>query len=430
MARYREVERLGQGGSGEVWVCRRDTDGELFAVKRLADGAGPESVERFRREVTILAALRHPKVVPVVDAHLDEPPYFYVMPRYRTSLQAELEQIRGDEGRIRRLFDAVLEAVEFAHRQGVIHRDLKPENILMNSDEEVVVSDFGLGRILKPADPRLTDTGRRMGTPLYSAPEQAAAADTADERADVYALGRILYALYTGPLDSSVQDAEHLSPGVAYLVNRCTRAEPDNRFPSVQALRAAWTDLVSAPDSASGGGELDQLVKEMADADGISTAAVNRLLSLLLRHQEDPEHLCGALMGLHPQALGMLYQTDGAVTRQLIGSFVQHVIAGRWRAAELDRIGERCRDWFSVLSDYRVRAGLARCLLELGARHERRALIVILGEFLAAAQAPAQAEALVDALSGVEARLRLGVAPVLMLDALQPELRALFSGGG
>ena len=101
MTHYRRRDSLGYGGFGEVFVCERETDGETFAMKVLADDQGGDAAARFRREVRLLSSLDHPNVVKVVATRLDVEPLSYVMPLYNTSLQAELARIGGDEGQHR-----------------------------------------------------------------------------------------------------------------------------------------------------------------------------------------------------------------------------------------------------------------------------------------------------------------------------------------
>ena len=127
--------------------CRRDEDGLTFAKKTLLV-ADSESEERFKREVRMLSKLDHPRIIKIVGSRLSKPPLWYVMPLYNRSLSQEFPGIVGDEIRIKKVFDTILEGMQYAHEQGIVHRDLKPGNILLRSDDDVVISDFGLGRAL------------------------------------------------------------------------------------------------------------------------------------------------------------------------------------------------------------------------------------------------------------------------------------------
>lgn len=165
------MKKLGSGGFAEVWRVSRRTDNDLFAKKILIDES-TEAIKRFHREVRIFSKLDHPRIVKVLDIHLDNKPYWYVMPLYKYSLFDRLSEVIGDKSAIFTIYTAIIEGMEYAHNQGVIHRDLKPENILMNDFTDIAVSDFGLGRALDAKTSRKTQTGDAFGTFFYMAPEQ------------------------------------------------------------------------------------------------------------------------------------------------------------------------------------------------------------------------------------------------------------------
>lgn len=158
----------------------------------------PKAEERFRREVQLASRLMHPNIVPILDTHLAEPPWFYTMPLIEgRHLDVYCKEQRLSIARRLALFHKVCDAVTHAHQQGVIHRDLKPNNILVSEEGEPQLLDFGLGRLLE-ADgvPSVATGDRLLGSPGYMAPEQAQCLPV-DTRTDVYALGVILYELLT-----------------------------------------------------------------------------------------------------------------------------------------------------------------------------------------------------------------------------------------
>jgi serine/threonine protein kinase len=240
---YEDGFKLGSGGFGEVWHCHRVNDGKSFARKILLQTDDADAVRRFHREVRILAKLDHPHIVRIVDFGLDDDPPWYLMPRYARSLADELPFIRrapDAHARIASVFLAVLEAVEYAHERNVIHRDLKPQNVLLNSDTDVVVTDFGLGRVLDTNSTRHTITGFGMGSLLYMAPEQMVDAKHADQRSDVYSLGRILAELYGIELSMGDLDVESLPPPVSFLVEKATERDPARRWTNAGDLKRGW----------------------------------------------------------------------------------------------------------------------------------------------------------------------------------------------
>ena len=242
MPSYKEIEgaeAIGRGGFAEVRLCARSDDGAPFAKKVLVQ-LDAASQRRFRREVELLRLLAGSKIMPIVDADLDVSPPFYIMPLYSSSLRSVLPELVRDHSRIPNIFRQVVDAVDRAHSLRVLHRDLNPNNILMNGDDDVVVSDFGLGRRIGSDTTRATQTNARMGTSGYMAPEQYHSAEDADERSDVFALGVILNEMYTGTTGLGMP----LPAPVLVIVRRCTNHNRDARFQNIADLRRAFENII------------------------------------------------------------------------------------------------------------------------------------------------------------------------------------------
>ena len=211
---YRIVEPIGRGGMGVVYLAER-ADGHfrkrvaLKVVKRGMDT--DEIVGRFRHERQILARLEHPNVARLLDGGVTEDgrPYFVMECVDGEPLDAYCDRLRlSVRERLKRFMD-VLEAVAYAHRNLVVHRDLKPSNILVTQKGEVKLLDFGIAKLLNPAEAGrldtdgaaqtvpLTEAHTRRLTPDYAAPEQVRG-EPPTTATDVYALGVILYALLAG----------------------------------------------------------------------------------------------------------------------------------------------------------------------------------------------------------------------------------------
>jgi eukaryotic-like serine/threonine-protein kinase len=196
------LERELAGGMSRVFVARERSLGRTVVLKVLPpELAAGISSERFRREIQLAASLQHPHIVPLLSAGQAGDFLYYTMPFIEgESLRARLA-LRG-ELPVRtavRILGEVARALAYAHRHGIVHRDIKPDNILLTEDE-AQVADFGIAKAITASAEQggLTTAGVALGTPLYMAPEQAAADPTTDARADLYSLGVVAYEMLTG----------------------------------------------------------------------------------------------------------------------------------------------------------------------------------------------------------------------------------------
>jgi len=205
-----EIERmLGQGGMGAVYLALHPELRRHVALKLLPHDADAEEVERFKREARAAARLRHKGIVPVHDVGEDGGRHYFTMD-YLTggALHDLLKKGRLPVRRCFEIMRRIVEALDYAHRQGVTHRDLKPQNIMLDEAGEPLISDFGLARLSD--DVSLSRSGQMFGTPSYMAPEAARGDNRlVDARSDIWSAGACLYQMLSGQLPfagSSVVD--------------------------------------------------------------------------------------------------------------------------------------------------------------------------------------------------------------------------------
>jgi serine/threonine protein kinase len=425
LAEYPNKSRLGEGAFAEVWCCERVADGALLAKKVLRADARPKMVERFRQEVRICAKLDHPNIVKVIDSQLASTPYWYVMPMYRASLRDELTRVIGNAARTQKIFGAVLDGVEYAHKEGVIHRDIKPHNVMMNGDDDVVVTDFGIGRILDAEGDRFTATGQGMGTRSYASPEQTSDGKHVDHRSDIYSLGRMLYELYTERLNSAIQDLARLPPNIAPIVERCTQYHPNDRFQSIAELKDGWRAANEITSPNSGVGEAKRLVTELAATPTLQAKA-KRLLQLLMENDDNRDLLRDALMQIPPVSVALMLDVDRDLLRTLVRQFVDHVTSQNWGASYLDKLGVRCGNLYVAIKDAPIRADLIYCNLIIGVTGKRYAVLEALAQLLQSAREAFEVKAIQDRLWSVSKEIRLEAGGWLELDEVDPKVAVLF----
>ena len=257
---YRIIRPLGEGGMGVVYLARREDIGSLVALKLLRDASlSPDRRQRFASEQQTLARLQHPLIAQIHDAGmLDDGTPWFVMEYVEGQPITDYcrEHACSIDERLR-LFRAVCEAVQYAHRQTIIHRDLKPSNILVKADGSVKLLDFGIAKQLQDTERQpeqsftQTLTGLRPMTLHYASPEQIRGHPLGTQT-DVYSLGVLLYELLTGQLpfdftSRSPGEAEQSilqnEPGPPSAVTRRISSAPGATERGRQASKRAWSDL-------------------------------------------------------------------------------------------------------------------------------------------------------------------------------------------
>ena len=278
--RYVVERELARGGMATVYLARDVRHHRRVAIKVLREElAAAVGADRFLEEIRVTASLQHPHILPLFDSGSAEfPPaaggrvLWYVMPFVEgETLRSRLAR----EGRLPvdvalQLAREMADALEYAHRHGVVHRDVKPENVLLQSGH-ALVADFGIALALEHAGgDRLTHTGITLGTPQYMAPEQAAGGRDVDARTDVYALGAVLHEMLAGesPFAAESQHAvlrrmmneaptalasrrADVSSFLDAAVRRALAKRPDDRFPSAATFAAALALSASSTDASS-----------------------------------------------------------------------------------------------------------------------------------------------------------------------------------
>ena len=222
--RYLADAIVGAGGMGVVYEAIQLSLNRPVTIKllRCGDGAGYAFENRFRREAMAMAQLTHPNIVDIYDFdRISEDYLFFVMEYIEGTDLAEIMRTGGmpPPQLAMLLLPQICHALEFAHsrgivHRGIVHRDIRPANIMVTRRGEVKVTDFGLAKKFDQFNSFVTMTNMILGTPEYAAPEQVDAHREVDHRADIYALGVMIYQMLTGQLPRGAWQPPSQRPGV------------------------------------------------------------------------------------------------------------------------------------------------------------------------------------------------------------------------
>ncbi|GAA2581396.1 protein kinase domain-containing protein [Streptomyces tubercidicus] len=277
--RYQLRDLLGAGGMASVHLAYDSVLDREVAIKTLHTELGREQAfrERFRREAQSVAKLTHTNIVSVFDSGEDEldggmVPYIVMEYVAGQPLRSDLDTDVAQHGampteKALKITGDVLAALEVSHEMGLVHRDIKPGNVMLNKRGVVKVMDFGIARAMQSGVTSMTQTGMVVGTPQYLSPEQALGRGV-DARSDLYSVGIMLFELVTGqlpfdadsplaiayahvqeepPVPSSINSA--LPPAVDALVARALKKNPNERFPTAEAMRDECLRIVGSGQS-------------------------------------------------------------------------------------------------------------------------------------------------------------------------------------
>jgi Tol biopolymer transport system component/tRNA A-37 threonylcarbamoyl transferase component Bud32 len=319
--RYRVEGELGQGGMATVYLAEDLRHKRKVALKVLKpELAAMLGAERFVQEITTTAALQHPHILPLFDSGTADGFLYYVMPYIQgETLRSKLnrETQLGIEEALK-ITSEVADALDYAHRQGVIHRDIKPENILLH-DGRPMVADFGIAlAVSAAAGGRMTETGLSLGTPHYMSPEQATAEKEITARSDIYSLGAVLYEMLAGDPPHTGASAQQIimkivteeaaditrvrksvPPHVAAALAKALEKLPADRFARASDFAAALSNTTYAAAAHLGSRTVPVRGKVMlagrprraaslAAAAGVACAALGLLTGWLLWRPRPP----------------------------------------------------------------------------------------------------------------------------------------------
>ncbi len=260
LPQYEITAMLGHGGMGAVYKGRQKSLDRVVAIKILPPGlenSDAKFVERFQNEARTMAKLNHPGIVAVYDfGETAEGQLYFVMEYVDGTDVAKMIQSSGKlpQDYALAITAHVCDALAYAHGFGVVHRDIKPANILVNMQGQIKVADFGLAKADDPAQTSgLTKTGYAMGTPDYVSPEALIMGSSIDGRADLYAVGVMLYQMLTGEIPRglfqmpNVRTKGETDPRFDAIISKAMQTDREARYQTASELRKALDVILTTP---------------------------------------------------------------------------------------------------------------------------------------------------------------------------------------
>lgn len=372
------IKQIGRGGFGNVDLVK-DENGDLFAKKTFSVNQPghfpPELVEnvkkRFIREASVQKALTHNNIMPIYSSSLDNEPPFFIMPVAESSLSDDIALDKSLHGYgISAIMD-ILAGLDQLHSIGITHRDLKPQNVLRlksHNSYRYVISDFGLMSIKDTQLSVLTQTGMRMGSDYYTAPEIVAELKNASPSSDIYSVGCILHDLFMDTVDRIPCNEIHDTGHYADIILCCTRRDPTRRFQSVSDLRDAILSVGQAGIKASEP-QTNDFISLLLSNSTIDTQNWERIVNKIERSYPSDDTII-LLSRIPLSRINEIVTSTPVMASRLGFIYSGWVKENSFNFDNCDGIANRLAAFFNV-NDINCQAEVLLALLFMGTSHNR-----------------------------------------------------------
>lgn len=349
------------GGFGKVYKCT-DENGQVFACKVLENNTDI-GIKRFEREVRLLSRLNHPNVMKVITYNITDQQKFYIMPLYTCSLAQVIPQIAVNTYAQFHVISAILSGIGYLHSEGVIHRDLKPENILYNNENDVVITDLGLG-IQNDSNSTTLTRGLNFGTMRYCSPEQWRDMHSVDCRADIYALGIIIEDIMSNygkiPIENQI---------IKYVIDKCTQKEKDARFTRIDEIAhfidAYFASLFGWEQNTS----LDELLLKLSRNQVTQLEVIDIANQVVKRSDKEKIEVFFSNISVHNYKF---LETDSlTLARNLVKELCRYWNEGLWPFSYIDNIADRGEKIYSMSQDAEIKALIIYTVMDLAIYYNR-----------------------------------------------------------
>lgn len=356
-----EMQIGNAGGFGKVYKCS-DENGKVFACKILEDKSDM-GIKRFEREIRLLNRLSHPNIMKVITYNISEEHKFYIMPLYSCSLRNIIPNISGNIYVQYCVLNAILNGVAYLHSEGVVHRDLKPENILYNNENDIAITDFGLG--IQPNSESATLTrGVNFGTRRYCSPEQLIDMHNVDCRTDIYALGMIIEDIVTNYNTIPNNDST-----IKYVIDKCTKRDKNDRFSKIEEVKyildAYYFGLLGWQQISSIDELLLKLEKNQATKKEIVDIA-NQVIK-----ENDKEKVETFFTNISVSNYEYLEHESLVLAKDLVNQLCDYWNQYGWPFSYIDSIADLGEKIYKASKDPEIKAKILYQIMELAIRYNR-----------------------------------------------------------
>lgn len=369
--------RIGSGGFGNVDLVL-DQQQQRFARKTFSNNQHPgfpaelvpNITRRFVREAQVQAAIQHQNIMPVLYSELDGNPPWFLMPVAVSSLEQDIRADRSLNGDAMSSVMDILAGLEHLHEMGITHRDLKPQNVLklnFADRQAYVISDFGLISVRDTQLSVLTQTGMRMGSDYYTAPEIVADLRRASPMSDIYSVGCILHDIFG--TEDRIPCAEIQEEGpYSDIMRCCTRRDPARRFQSVAALRDALLAIEQRPVAVAQA-QVANYIAHLQSENPLDTQAWRSIVEKIEDDPNSPD--VHTLLSIISYArIDELTELSPELSTRLGTEYARWVKQGTFNFSECDGIANRLSRFFNS-GNLECKVEVLLAYLLMGTSHNR-----------------------------------------------------------
>ena len=367
--KYLIIEEIGQGGMGKVFEV--ESNQKRFALKICLE-KDEESIKRFRREVRLMASIKHDNVMEVIEDNLDSSIPYFIMPLCKFSIDKKLDKLKKNQELAIDILLQVCNGINAIHLSGIIHRDIKPKNILIDKENKVKISDLGLGKFKNRDSSVLTGSNVFMGTQGFIPPEffKAGGTKNANAKSDIYQLGKTIYNIFTNRSPTLIEK-DILPGGLLYIIQKCIAENPENRYKSVGELENSLNNyLLSLKPQANPTNAYENLInvaKNNLKIKQYDKDNVENIVKTLFNFKDDPETFFKRFNNIPKKILEIISSNFSSLSIDLVdiynSTIEKYFTENRIDFSEAELVANAMKRFFNLSEDLETKIKAMRITL-------------------------------------------------------------------